>query len=144
MPAAMPIAIVLVVCKTVAGDPVNDDPNAKWTGIENREFLIEHSMMQCKRIELPLYEVGDVGNPSAGVPPIPAGNSRAFTRQRCQMSSIFVGARWDMMNRHQSYRVWKTACPVPIVDTRTGRVLAWKMPECGNRETVECLVDTAI
>ena len=37
-----------------------------------------------------------------------------------------------------------TSWLVPIVDTRTGDVIAWKMPECGKRATVICEVDAEI
>jgi hypothetical protein len=36
------------------------------------------------------------------------------------------------------------ACPVPIINTITGEVIAWKLPDCGHRDTVVCEVDTAI
>jgi hypothetical protein len=128
----MPSAVVLIVCKTViAGEP---DINAKWTGYENREWLIEDSMMQCRRQEVQLYDQSEAMGAAA----------QPFNQQRCQRASLMLGVQWDQAHKSSSYRFWRVACPVPIVDTRTGEVIAWKMPECGHRDTVICEIDTAI
>jgi hypothetical protein len=132
MPVPMPSAVVLIVCKTViAGEP---DINAKWTGYENREWLIEDSMMQCRRQEVQLYDQSEAMGAAA----------QPFNQQRCQRASLMLGVQWDQAHKSSSYRFWRVACPVPIVDTRTGEVIAWKMPECGHRDTVICEIDTAI
>ncbi len=132
MPVPMPSAVVLIVCKTViAGEP---DINAKWTGYENREWLIEDSMMQCRRQEVQLYDQSEAVGAAA----------QPFNQQRCQRASLMLGVQWDQAHKSSSYRFWRVACPVPIVDTRTGEVIAWKMPECGHRDTVICEIDTAI
>jgi hypothetical protein len=132
MPVPMPSAVVLIVCKTViAGEP---DINAKWTGYENREWLIEDSMMQCRRQEVQLYDQSEAMGAAA----------QPFNQQRCQRASLMLGVQWDQAHKNSSYRFWRVACPVPIVDTRTGEVIAWKMPECGHRDTVICEIDTAI
>jgi hypothetical protein len=132
MPVPMPSAVVLIVCKTViAGEP---DINAKWTGYENREWLIEDSMMQCRRQEVQLYDQSEAMGAA----------DQPFTQQRCQRASLMLGVQWDQAHKSSSYRFWRVACPVPIVDTRTGEVIAWKMPECGHRDTVICEIDTAI
>lgn len=132
MSVPMPAALVLIVCKTVmTGEP---DPNAAFTGYENREWAYEHSMMVCRRQEVQLYDQAE----SMGASPQP------FNEQRCQRAGIALGAAWDAGHRSSSYRFWRVACPVPIVDTRTGDIIAWKMPECGRRDTVICEVDTEI
>jgi hypothetical protein len=132
MPVPMPSAVVLIVCKTViAGEP---DINAKWTGYENREWLIEDSMMQCRRQEVQLDDQSEAMGAAA----------QPFNQQRCQRASLMLGVQWDQAHKSSSYRFWRVACPVPIVDTRTGEVIAWKMPECGHRDTVICEIDTAI
>ncbi|MDJ0514676.1 MAG: hypothetical protein QNJ62_14635 [Methyloceanibacter sp.] len=132
MPVPMPSAVVLIVCKTVvAGEP---DINAKWTGYENREWAIEHGMMQCRRQEVQLFDQAEALGAAA----------QPFNQQRCQRASLMLGVQWDQAHKSSNYRFWRVACPVPIVDTRTGEVIAWKMPECGRRDTVVCEVDTAI
>ncbi len=129
---AMPPIIVLIVCKTViAGEP---DINAKWTGHENRAWAIENSMMQCRRQEVQLYDQAEAQGAQA----------QPFNRQRCLGAGILLGVQWDQAHKGSSYRFWRVACPVPIVDTRTGKVLSWKMPECGHRDTVHCEVDSEI
>jgi hypothetical protein len=132
MPVPMPAAVVLIVCKTlIVGPP---DQNAAYTGYENRAWATEHSMMVCRRQEIQLFDQAE----AMGAAPQP------FNKQRCQMSGVMLGATWDVQHKSSDYRTWKVACPVPIVDTRTGDVIAWKMPECGHRDTVKCDVDSEI
>ncbi|BAQ18281.1 hypothetical protein GL4_2848 [Methyloceanibacter caenitepidi] len=124
--------MTLIVCKTfIAGPP---DQNAGWTGHENRDWKVEHGMMQCRRLEVQLFDQAEAMGAAA----------QPFNRQRCQRASIMLGVSWDQAHKGSSYRTWRVACPVPIVDTRTGEVIAWKMPECGHRDTVICETDTAI
>ncbi|BAQ18266.1 hypothetical protein GL4_2833 [Methyloceanibacter caenitepidi] len=134
MPVPMPSAVVLIVCKTVMLPADQHDVNSKWTGYENRTWAIENSMMQCRRQEVQLYDQSEAMGAAA----------QPFNQQRCQRASLMLGVEWDQAHKSSSYRFWRVACPVPIVDTRTGEVIAWKMPECGHRDTVICEVDTAI
>lgn len=132
MPVPMPSAVVLIVCKTVVvGAP---DHNASYTGYENRDWAYENSMMQCRRQEVQLYDQAAALGATA----------QPFNTQRCQRAGIMLGVNWDQSHKGSSYRFWRVACPVPIVNTITGEVIAWKMPECGHRDTVVCEVDTAI
>lgn len=132
MPVPMPAAVVLIVCKTAIAGP--EDPNAAFTGAENRTWATEHSMMVCRRHEVQLFDRAAALGAAA----------QPFNLQRCQRSGIMLGVRWNEQHKSSSYRFWRVACPVPIVDTRTGDVIAWKMPECGNRATVICEVDAEI
>ena len=134
MPVPMPSAVVLIVCKTVMLPAEQHDVNSKWTGYENRTWAIENSMMQCRRQEVQLYDQSEAMGAA----------TQPFNQQRCQRASLMLGVEWDQAHKSSSYRFWRVACPVPIVDTRTGEVIAWKMPECGHRDTVICEVDTAI
>lgn len=130
MPAPMPAAVVLIVCKTtLAGAP---DVNSAYTGYENREWATEHSMMLCRREEVQLVEQEETSAP------------QVFNQQQCQRAGISLGVNWDAAHRASAYRFWRVACPVPIVDTRTGEVIAWKLPDCGHRETVICESDSQI
>ncbi len=137
MPVPMPAAVVLIVCKTVIAGP--EDQNAAYTGYENREWATEHSMMVCRRQEVQLEDSALL----QATPAVPA-SAQPFTMQRCQRSGIMLGTQWDAGHRGSSYRFWRVACPVPIVDTRTGEVIAWKLPECGHRDTVLCEIDAEI
>jgi len=132
MSVPMPAAVVLIVCKTFIAGP--EDQNSKYTGYENREWATEHSMMVCRRQEIQLYDQAEANGAAA----------QPFNLQRCQRSGIMLGAQWNAGHRGSSYRFWRVACPVPIVDTKTGEIIAWKMPECGHRDTVRCEVDAAI
>jgi len=132
MPVPMPAAVVLIVCKTVMAGP--EDQNAAYTGYENREWATEHSMMVCRRQEVQLFDQAEALGAAA----------QPFNLQRCQRSGIMLGTEWDAGHRGSSYRFWRVACPVPIVDTRTGDIIAWKMPECGHRDIVYCEVDAEI
>ena len=130
----MPPAVVLIVCKSVAVPFVNDRDahNAKYTGHESRQWAIEGSMMQCRRKEVQLFDQSEAMGAAA----------QPFNQQRCQRAGLLEGIKWDA--QHSTYKFWRVACPVPIVDASTGEVIAWQMPGCGHRDTVVCEVDTAI
>ncbi|MGH6866038.1 MAG: hypothetical protein ACREDO_07715 [Methyloceanibacter sp.] len=135
MPVPMPSAVVLIVCKTVLTGPA--DPNAAYTGYENREWATEHSMMICRRQEVPLYDVAEAQGADA----------QPFNEQRCWRSGVMLGAGWDAGHRNSPWRFWRVACPVPIVRKNpdgSEEVIAWKLPDCGHRETVVCEIDTEI
>ena len=137
MTALMPTAIVLIVCKTMSAGPA--DPSAKFTGHENLKWATEHSMMICRRHEVQMYDQAEAQG----------ATSQQFSQVRCQRAGIVLGVNWDRSHRGSKYRFWRVACPVPIVDTRTGEVLAYKMPECPrinkqDRVAVHCEVDTSI
>lgn len=136
MAAPMPAAVVLIICKTVSVPHASstDKANAAYTGHNPREWATEHSMMVCRRQEVQVYDQ----SAALGADP------RPFTPIECQRSGVMLGAQWDVGHPNSAYRFWRFACPVPIVDTRTGDVIAWKMPECGHRDTVVCEVDTEI
>ena len=130
----MPAVVVLIVCKTVAGDPADLDHNAKYTGHESRQWAIEGSMMQCRRKEVQLFDQSEAMGAAA----------QPFNQQRCQRASLMLGVQWDQSHKSSTYRFWRVACPTPIINTITGEIISWKMPECGHRDTVVCEVDTAI
>lgn len=132
MSVLMPAAIVLIVCKTVIAGP--PDQNAGYTGSENLAWATEGSMMVCRRKEISLYDQ----SVAQGAAP------EAFTMQRCQRSGIMLGAQWNASHRGSSYRYWRVACPTPIIDTKTGAIIAWQMPDCGKRGTVICENDVVI
>lgn len=132
----MPPEVVLIVCKTKRGDPVNDDPNAKWTGVENREWLIEDSKLQCMRHEIQVFDQAEAQG----------ADYQPFNHHRCMAAGIMIGVSWDMSHKSSKYRFWKVACPTPIKNygpdgikgTPDDRIVGWKMPECGHRDTVVC------
>lgn len=58
-----------------------------------------------------------------------------------------LGVHWDADHKGSSYRFWRVACPVPIVRKNpdgSEDIIAWKMPECGHRDTVHYEIDTEI
>jgi hypothetical protein len=132
MAVPMPPVAVLIVCKTLLiGEP---DLNAEFTRYQNREWLIESGMMICRRNEVSLYDSAvDMG-----------ADERPFTTLECQRSGIMLGAEWDAGHPNSQYRFWRVACPVPTVNTETGEVLSWVLPDCGHQDTVICEKDTAI
>lgn len=131
----MPAAVVLILCKVaVAGPP---DQNAGYTGNQNLEWATENSMMVCRRQEVQMYD-----------PAVDQGaDPKPFTMMDCWRSGFLMGSQWDVQHRGSRYRFWKVACPVPIVRKNpdgSEDIIAWKMPDCGHRDTVICEVDTAI
>lgn len=131
----MPAVIVLILCKTaIAGPP---DQNEQYTHSENREWATENSKMICRRQEVEVVDM-DVDKGAAPQP---------FTKERCFRSAMVMGPAWDTQHRNSPYRFWKVGCPVPIVRKNpdgSEDIIAWKIPDCGHRETVVCEVDTAI
>lgn len=135
MAIPMPAVVVLIVCKTVIAGP--EDPNASYTGYENREWATEYSMMVCRRQEIQLFDQAKALGADA----------QPFNMQRCWKSGFMLGVQWDDGHKGSSYRFWRVACPVPIVRKNpdgSEDIIAWKMPECGHRDTVYCEVDTEI
>lgn len=126
--------VVLIVCKTVSAGP--PDQNAAFTKHENRTWAYEGSMMVCRRMEVPVFDSAEAQGADA----------QSFTPQRCMGTAARLGSQWDIdhAGTKNPYRTWRVACPVPIVDTRTGAVIAWKLPECGHRDTVICETDSEI
>jgi hypothetical protein len=131
----MPAVVVLIVCKVaLAGPP---DQNAEQTHSENLKWATENSMMVCRRQEVQMYDRAEAD----GADPKP------FTEQDCWRAGILMGSQWDAQHRNSPYRFWKIACPVPIVRKNpdgSENIIAWKLPDCGHRDTVRCEVDTAI
>lgn len=135
MMVPMPTAVVLIVCKTVVAGP--PDANAAYTGWQDRIWATEHSMMVCRREEVSLYDP-DVDRGAA---------PQAFTPTACWRTAMRLGPQFDAAHKNSPWRFWRAACPVPIVRKNpdgTEDIIAWKMPDCGHRETVVCEVDTAI
>lgn len=134
---SMPAAIVLIACK-VSFLPFASDidrENSAFTHYRPYEWAIKHSQMQCRRHEIQLYNKDD---PSA-----------EFNAHACMRASWQIRMDFDRGHENTNWRVWKTACPIPVINTQTGKVLAWQMPACPrenkqDRVTVHCEQDTAI
>lgn len=131
----MPAVVILILCKTaIAGPP---DQNAAWTKNENLKWATEGAMMVCRRQEVDMYDRAVDGG----------ADPRPFTPTECQRSAMTLGPNWDASHPSSRYRFWRVACPVPIVRKNqdgTEDIIAWKLPDCGHRDTVVCEVDTAI
>ncbi len=133
----MPAVVVVIACKVAFlphQTPV-DEQNASYTHHRPYEWAIKHSQMQCRRHEIQLY---NSDNPNA-----------EFTPLKCMRASWQTRMQWDDGHENTSWRVWKTACPTPIINSANGQILDWKLPECPRenrqgRVTVHCDVDTPI
>lgn len=137
MSVEIPPVLVLIVCKTLLVAPPDD--NARFTGWEDREWATENSMMICRRHEIQMY---DPANDAAADAVQTAPNFS--NRGQCARAGIRLSKDWDDSHRSGPWRVWRVACPTPIIDTRTGQVIGYKLPECGHRDTVVCEQDTVI
>jgi hypothetical protein len=142
MGVTIPPVLVLIVCKTVlAGAP---DQNSAFTNWQNLEWATEHSMMVCRRNEIQLYDPVEGMRLSATDDPAPPLNPNFADFGQCARAGIRLSMDWDDSHRNTPWRVWRVGCPSPIVDTRTGTVIGYKLPECGHRDTVICDVDSVI
>lgn len=132
----MPAVVVVIACKVAFlpySDPLERE-NADFTHHKPYEWAIKHSQMQCRRHEIQLYN---------------SDLNATFNAHACMRASWQIRMDWDRANEGTTWRVWKTACPIPVVNTQTGKVLAWQMPSCPRenkqeRVTVHCERDTAI
>ena len=140
MPVAMTPIIMLVVCKTVlVGAP---DQNAAYTGWENREWATLHSMMQCRRLEVPVVDIDE----------IKGAKQQPFDQPRCARAAMMLIPQWNSQHKFGSYRAWRVACPVPIKNygkdgvkgTDDDETIGWHLPACGHRDTVVCDVDSEV
>lgn len=133
--APMPAVMALIVCKVVLAGP--PDQNTNFTHWENLDWATENAMMHCRREEVPLYDRAV----DAGAAP------RPFTPNDCWRSAFSLGPAFDAAHHNSAWRFWRVACPVPIVRKNpdgSEDIIAWKVPECGRRETVVCETDSAI
>ncbi|MBC7819499.1 MAG: hypothetical protein IAG10_21665 [Planctomycetaceae bacterium] len=94
-------------------------------------------MMVCRRHEVPLYD-----------PAVDQGAApRPFTPMTCWRTAMQLGPAFDASHKNSPWRFWRAACPVPIMRKNpdgTEDVIAWKLPECGHKDTVRCDVDAEI
>jgi hypothetical protein len=139
MSVPMPPMIVLIVCKVLFTGPPDD--NAKFTGWRDTEWDLSQGMMHCRRSEIQLYD------PAVNDRPAPHGDQAApqpFTQAACNRAGIMQGAQFDADHKDKPWRFWRFACPVPIIDTKTGEIVGWHLPDCGHRDTVICETDSVI
>ncbi len=142
MGVQIPPILVLIVCKTVLAGP--PDQNTAFTGYENLDWATEHSMMVCRRNEIQLYDPVEGMRLSAADDPAPPLNPNFAIASQCARAGIRLATDWDRTHKNTRWRVWRVGCPSPIVDTRTGTVIGYKLPECGHRDTVICETDSVI
>ena len=137
---SMPPEIVLIVCQVLLGPA---DHNTAYTGYRPSEFYTKGGVMHCKRIEMQLYD-----------PAVDQGaDPQPFTQNICNREIMRHGAEYDarraarekgLPEGAKGWRFWRGGCPVPTVDTATGKILSWSLPPCGHWGKVICDQDTAI
>lgn len=139
MSVPMPPMIVLIVCKVLfVGAP---DDNGKFTGWRDTEWDLSQGMMHCRRREIQLYDAAAGMAPGgSGLPTAP----QPFNQMACNRAGIMQGAQFDADNRDKAWRFWRFACPVPTINSETGEVIGWHLPDCGHRDTVICETDSVI
>ena len=123
--------VALVICKALLiplppGSVV--EHNAQYTGYQPFQWDMTGSVMHCRMHEIPLMPVDD---------------KQTFNSFACMRQGMMEAAQWD--TTHEQWKTWKTVCPSPIVDTRSGKIIAWNKPDCGGTPgTVICEVDQSI
>jgi len=138
----IPPILVVIACKIVfAGPP---DQNSQYTHWENTQWATENSMMICQRHEVQLYDPVEGMKLNPQDDPAPALNPNFAQLSQCARAGVGLQIEWDASHKGTPWRVWKIGCPVPIVDTQTGKLIGYKLPECGHRDTVVCLTDSQI
>lgn len=142
MSISIPPILVLIVCKTVIAGP--PDQNADFTHWENRTWATENSMMVCRRHEVQLYDPAEGQKLSESDDPAFPLRPNFMDYSQCARAGIRLSMDWDDNHRNGPWRVWRVGCPTPIVDSQTGQIVGYKLPDCGHRETVVCEVDSVI
>ena len=142
MAVQIPTILVVIACKTVLAGP--PDQNAAFTHYENRQWATEHSMMVCRRNEVQLFDPAEGMRLSEKDDPVPPLQANLAMQSQCARAGMQLAMDWDQSHKNSIWRVWRVGCPAPIVDTRTGALIGYKLPECGHRETVICETDSAI
>ena len=143
MSVPMPPMLVLIVCKVLfVGAP---DDNARFTDRRDTKWDLSQGMMHCRRREIALAD------PAEGAPSNPGGDPHewaaapmSFTEAACNRAGLMQGAQFDAAYRDKPWRFWRVACPVPTVNTKTGEIVGWTLPDCGHRDTVICETDSVI
>jgi hypothetical protein len=130
MGVPMTPAVVLIVCKVLA--PITDD-NSQFTHWEHAPWAYENSMMVCRREVITIMDANE--DPE---------HPKPLSKQLCMASAIRLATEWDLSHRGGKYRVWRVACPTPTVDTRSGEIVGWVLPDCGHHDTVVCEKDSVI
>jgi hypothetical protein len=140
----MPAVVVIVFCKAVFVPSEDDVTNSNSDYTKHYEFqwATEHSKMVCKREEISLIDPNET----------PEQQAQPYTQFICNMTGLQIGAKWDHDHPGNSYKFYRTACPVKIIDTQTGAIIGWKIPECstkpngmdGQYGTLVCEGDVAI
>jgi len=98
-------------------------------------------MMHCRRQEIRLYDPDEGRAPTnGGDPAAPA----PFTQTACNRAGVLQGAQFDASHRDKPWRFWRFACPTPTVNSETGEVVGWHLPDCGHRDIVICESDSVI
>lgn len=127
--------------------------NSAFTSHRDSIWDTTGGMMHCKRMEVQLYDrvEGMPSNPSdPNSEPAPA---IPFNQMACNRAIVTNGSGFDVdrLNKEKGlptgakgWRFYRGGCPVPTVDTKTGRVLSWSLPPCGKWGTIICDQDTAI
>lgn len=136
----MPAEIVLIVCSALLGEP---DMNSSFTGFRAAEWNMADGVMHCRRMEVQLYDPAV----DQGADPMPFNQiacNRAIVMQGSQFDVDRMGRDKDQPAGSKTWRFYRGGCPVPTVDTKTGRVLSWSLPPCGKWGTIICDQDTAI
>jgi hypothetical protein len=138
MSVPMPPVVVLIVCKVLfVGEP---DDNAKFTGWRDTEWDLAQGMMHCRRSEIQRYDAAADEGPSRGDGPAAA---LPFTQAACNRAGVMQGAQFDADHRDKPWRVWRFACPVPMMNTETGEIVGWQLPDCGHHAVI-CESDSVI
>jgi hypothetical protein len=143
MAVTIPPILVVIVCRVALSASPVADSNSEFTHWQNLEWATENSMMQCRRHEVTLYDP-DEGKPDANGNPTPPLEADFTQKTQCARAAMALAMDMDQKFGNRPWRVWRVGCPAPIVDTRTGALIGYKLPECGHQDTVHCEIDSAI
>ena len=141
-----PTTLSIIACRTVdlTGQKGRHDPALAANGWRDLEWKINSSQeLECKREVADLLDSADMMFPNKTKPLNPDFSNWS----QCAAAGMSYAARWN--ETHKGWAVLAIGCPVKIIDTETGAVLAFKIPECpvhmpGTENRIKCSFDESL
>ena len=142
-----PTTLSIIACRTVdlTGQKGRHDPALAANGWRDLEWKINASQeLECKREVADLLDSSEMMFPNQETKPL---NPDFSNWSQCASAAMSYAAAWN--EKHKGWAVLAVGCPVKIIDTETGNVLSFKIPECpshmpGTENRIKCSFDESL
>ncbi|HUS84370.1 MAG TPA: hypothetical protein VMX56_04435 [Anaerolineales bacterium] len=141
-----PTTLSIIACRTVdlTGQKGRQDPALAAPGWRDLEWFINPSQeLECKREVADLLDSAEMMFPHKTEPLEPDFSNWS----QCASAGMSYAAAWN--EKHKGWAVLAVGCPVKIIDSETGNVLSFKIPECpshmpGTENRIKCSFDESL